>query len=290
MSQFNEKIPSDNKILDTEWRKVRNLIRNMPENQEGVKTAFENAFKAEGINFVYEKIPGQPPYYYAIKINENYDSPEVNLGENIYDNIEMVKQSLPKLDENTGEFNYQEWKPYNYKKYARILKIIYKYNSENAVSMYDLKVIMAELLIDAKKIHHEYKELAVKDKTLDLLGEIADPFNLISEIEIHEELAKTFKYINNYLEHVFENISNDIFNTIFEGYEDLLHKNQENLEKVELFIIYKEKNEEIDLKEALLKLSKIYEYLPTLEIVQSPMDILIFTSLNRMKEQKDNEN
>ena len=48
-------------------------------------------------------------------------------------------------------------------------------------------------------------------------------------------------------------------------------------------------NEEIDLKEALL-LSKIYEYLPTLEIVQSPMDILIFTSLNRMKEQKDNEN
>lgn len=290
MSQFYEKIPSDNKILDTEWRKVRNLIRNMPENQEGVKTAFENAFKAEGINFVYEKIPGQPPYYYAIKINENYDSPEVNLGENIYDNIEMVKQSLPKLDENTGEFNYQEWKPYNYKKYARILKIIYKYNSENAVSMYDLKVIMAELLIDAKKIHHEYKELAVKDKTLDLLGEIADPFNLISEIEIHEELAKTFKYINNYLEHVFENISNDIFNTIFEGYEDLLHKNQENLEKVELFIIYKEKNEEIDLKEALLKLSKIYEYLPTLEIVQSPMDILIFTSLNRMKEQKDNEN
>ena len=262
----------------------------MPENQEGVKTAFENAFKAEGINFVYEKIPGQPPYYYAIKINENYDSPEVNLGENIYDNIEMVKQSLPKLDENTGEFNYQEWNPYNYKKYARILKIIYKYNSENAVSMYDLKVIMAELLIDAKKIHHEYKELAVKDKTLDLLGEIADPFNLISEIEIHEELAKTFKYINNYLEHVFENISNDIFNTIFEGYEDLLHKNQENLEKVELFIIYKEKNEEIDLKEALLKLSKIYEYLPTLEIVQSPMDILIFTSLNRMKEQKDNEN
>ena len=42
MSQFYEKIPSDNKILDTEWRKVRNLIRNMPENQEGVKTAFEN--------------------------------------------------------------------------------------------------------------------------------------------------------------------------------------------------------------------------------------------------------
>ena len=45
----------------------------MPENQAGVKTAFENAFKAEGINFVYEKILGQPPYYYAIKINENYD-------------------------------------------------------------------------------------------------------------------------------------------------------------------------------------------------------------------------
>ena len=43
--------------------------------------------------------------------------------------------------------------------------------------MYDLKVIMAEL-IDAKKIHHEYKELAVKINP-DLLGEIADPFNLI---------------------------------------------------------------------------------------------------------------
>ena len=55
-------------------------------------------------------------------------------------------------------------------------------------------------------------------------------------------------------------------------------------------MIYKEKNEETNIKEALHKLSKIYEYLPTLEIVQSPMDILIFTSLNRMKEQKDYEN
>tara|TARA_B100000123_G_C25340058_1_gene258139 strand:- start:1 stop:471 length:471 start_codon:yes stop_codon:yes gene_type:complete len=156
--------------------------------------------------------------------------------------------------------------------------------------MYDLKVIMAELLIDAKKIDHKYKETAIEDKTLDLLGEISDPFDLISEIEVHEELVKVFRYINNYLEHVFINTSNEIFNSIFEGYEYLLHENQENLEKVELFMIYEEKNEEIDLKEVLLKLTKIYEYLPTLEIVQSPLDILIFTSLNRMKEQKDNEN
>ena len=156
--------------------------------------------------------------------------------------------------------------------------------------MYDLKVIMAELLIDAKKIDHAYKEMAVQDKTLEVLGEISDPFDLISEIEIHEELNKVFKYIKNYLEYVFLDLSNDIFNTIFEDFQNLLHENQENLEKVELFIIYKEKNEEIDIKEALHKLSKIYEYLPTLEIVQSPMDILIFTSLKRMKEQKDYEN
>tara|TARA_B100000242_G_scaffold293084_1_gene270136 strand:- start:248 stop:1684 length:1437 start_codon:yes stop_codon:yes gene_type:complete len=289
MSQFYEKIPSDNKVLDMEWRKIRNLIRNMPENQN-VKKAFENAFKAEGVNFVYEKIPAQPPYFYAVKINENYDSPEVLHASNVYDNLEMVKQNLPKFDENTGEFNYQDWNPYSYKKYARILKIIFRFNSENAVSMYDLKVIMAELLIDAKKIDHKYKETAIEDKTLDLLGEISDPFDLISEIEVHEELVKVFRYINNYLEHVFINTSNEIFNSIFEGYEYLLHENQENLEKVELFMIYEEKNEEIDLKEVLLKLTKIYEYLPTLEIVQSPLDILIFTSLNRMKEQKDNEN
>ena len=289
MSQFYEKIPSDNKILDMEWRKIRNLIRNMPENKS-VNTAFENAFKAEGVNFVYEKVPAQPPYFYAVKINENYDFPKVLYASNIYDNIEMVKQNSPKFDENTGEFNYQDWNPYNYKKYARILKIIFRFNSENAVSMYDLKVIMAELLIDAKKIDHEYKEMAVQDKTLEVLGEISDPFDLISEIEIHEELNKVFKYIKNYLEYVFLDLSNDIFNTIFEDYQNLLHENQENLEKVELFMIYKEKNEEIDVKEALHKLSKIYEYLPTLEIVQSPMDILIFTSLKRMKEQKDYEN
>ncbi len=289
MSQFYEKIPSDNTILDMEWRKIRNLIRNKPENQN-VEKAFENAFKAEGVNFVYEKIPAQPPYFYAVKINENYDSPKVLYASNVYDNLELVKQNPPKFDENTGEFNYQDWNPYNNKKYARILKIIFRFNSENAVSMYDLKVIMAELLIDAKKIDHEYKEMAVQDQTLDLLGEISDPFDLISEIEVHEELAGIFKYINNYLEHIFVNINNDIFNTIFEGYEYLLHENQQNLEKVELFMIYEEKNEEIDLKEVLLKLTKIYEYLPTLEIVQSPIDILIFTSLNRMKEQKDNEN
>ena len=225
-----------------------------------------------------------------MKINENYDSPKVLYASNVYDNLELVKQNPPKFDENTGEFNYQDWNPYSNKKYARILKVIFRFNSENAVSMYDLKVIMAELLIDAKKIDHEYKEMAVQDQTLDLLGEISDPFDLISEIEVHEELARVFKYINNYLEHIFVNINNDIFNTIFEEYEYLLHENQQNLEKVELFMIYEEKNEEIDLKEVLLKLTKIYEYLPTLEIVQSPIDILIFTSLNRMKEQKDNEN
>ncbi len=289
MSQFYETIPSDNTILDMEWRKIRNLIRNKPENQN-VEKAFENAFKAEGVNFVYEKIPAQPPYFYAVKINENYDSPKVLYASNVYDNLELVKQNPPKFDENTGEFNYQDWNPYSNKKYARILKVIFRFNSENAVSMYDLKVIMAELLIDAKKIDHEYKEMAVQDQTLDLLGEISDPFDLISEIEVHEELARVFKYINNYLEHIFVNINNDIFNTIFEEYEYLLHENQQNLEKVELFMIYEEKNEEIDLKEVLLKLTKIYEYLPTLEIVQSPIDILIFTSLNRMKEQKDNEN
>ena len=32
MEQFYEKIPSDNTVLDNEWRKIRNLIRNKPEN------------------------------------------------------------------------------------------------------------------------------------------------------------------------------------------------------------------------------------------------------------------
>jgi len=289
MAQYYEKIPSENKILDTEWRKVRNLIRNKPENQAGVKNAFEKAFKEEGVNFVYEKIPGYPPYFYIVKINENYDFPKVNRGENIYDNIELVQQNSPKFDESTGEFNYQDWKPYNYKKYARILKIIYKHNGEDPVSMYDLKVIMGELLLDAKKINHKYKELAVKDKTLDLLGEISDPFDLITEIEVHEELNKVFNYINNYLMYVFEDSSKEILNIIFEEYQNLLNEYQENLEKVELFIIYKEKNKEEGLKEALNKLSKVYDYIPTLEIVQSPIDVLIFTSFNRLKEQNNYE-
>ena len=121
------------------------------------------------------------------------------------------------------------------------------------------------------------------------MGEISDPFDLITEIEVHEELNKVFNYINNYLMYVFEDSSKEILNIIFEEYQNLLNEYQENLEKVELFIIYKEKNKEEGLKEALNKLSKIYDYLPTLEIVQSPIDVLIFTSLNRLKEQNNNE-
>ena len=54
MAQFYEKIASDNEVLDNEWRKIRNLIRNKPENSS-TKKAFLNAFKQEGVSFIYKK-------------------------------------------------------------------------------------------------------------------------------------------------------------------------------------------------------------------------------------------
>ena len=61
MEQFYEKIPSDNTVLDNEWRKIRNLIRNKPENAS-TKNSFFKAFEEEGVSFIYEKETGQPVY------------------------------------------------------------------------------------------------------------------------------------------------------------------------------------------------------------------------------------
>ena len=288
MEQFYEKIPSDNTVLDNEWRKIRNLIRNKPENAS-TKNSFFKAFEEEGVSFIYEKETGQPGIYYAVKINSNYDKPDLDVKDNVYDCINLVEQNLPKFDETTGEFNYQNWRPYNYKKYARILKIIFRHNREFPISMYELKVIFSDLLINAQKEDPNRKEITVKDSTLDLLSKIQDPFDLVSEIETHNELKTIFNTIEKYLRFVFEGIDQDIFNEIYTRYEEMLHENYEEIEKVELFIIYYNENDDKYKEDILLKLSKIYSFIPKLNIVNSPLDVLIFTQLKLMKEVENNE-
>tara|TARA_Y100000389_G_scaffold59711_1_gene55826 strand:+ start:903 stop:2318 length:1416 start_codon:yes stop_codon:yes gene_type:complete len=288
MAQFYEKIPSDNEVLDNEWRKIRNLIRNKPENSS-TKKAFLNAFKQEGVSFIYKKEEGQPGIFYAVKIDSNYDDPELDVQDNIYDSLDLVKQNLPKFDETIKEFDYQNWNPYNYKKYARILKIIFRQNEGVPVSMYELKVIVSDLLINAKKIDPKRKETSVKDSTLDLLSENPDPFDIVSELDTHEELKIIFITIDNYLSYIFEAVDLDLFNEIFVRYEEMLHENYDEIEKVELFINYYRENEDKNKEEILFKLSKIYSYIPKLNIVDSPLDILIFTQLKLMKVIKNNE-
>ena len=274
-------------VLDNEWRKIRNLIRNKPENAS-TKNSF-NAFEEEGVSFIYEKEPGEPGLYYAVKINSNYDKPDLDVKDNVYDCINLVEQNLPKFDETTGEFNYQNWRPYNYKKYARILKIIFRHNREFPISMYELKVIFSDLLINAQKEDPNRREITVKDSTLDLLLKIQDPFDLVSEIETHNELKIIFNTIEKYLRFVFEGIDQDMFNEIYTRYEGMLHENYEEIEKVELFINYYNTNDDKNKEDILLKLSKIYTYIPKLNIVNSPLDVLIFTQLKLMKEVENNE-
>ena len=69
----------------------------------------------------------------------------------------------------------------------------------------------------------------------------------------------------------------------------MLHENYEEIEKVELFINYYNENEDKYKEDILLKLSKIYSFIPKLNIVNSPLDVLIFTQLKLMKEIEINE-
>ena len=69
----------------------------------------------------------------------------------------------------------------------------------------------------------------------------------------------------------------------------MLHENYEEIEKVELFIIYYNENDDKYKEDILLKLSKIYSFIPKLNIVNSPLDVLIFTQLKLMKEVENNE-
>ena len=149
----------------------------------------------------------------------------------MYDCINLVEQNLPKFDETTGEFNYQNWRPYNYKQYARILKIIFRHNGEFPISMYELKVIFSDLLINAQKEDPNKKEITVKDSTLDLLSKIQDPFDLVSEIETHNELKIIFNTIEKYLRFVFEGIDQDMFNEIYTRYEEFSMKIMKKLKK-----------------------------------------------------------
>ena len=66
-----------------------------------------------------------------------------------------------------------------------------------------------------------------------------------------------------------------MFNEIYTRYEGMLHENYEEIEKVELFINYYNTNDDKNKEDILLKLSKIYTYIPKLNIVNSPLDVLI---------------
>ena len=89
MQQFFLEIPSDNTVLYKEWKKITRLITNKPENAS-VRKAFEKAYQTEGTMFAREQVGNTKEYiYFAININKNYFSPEIDTNINLYDNIDL---------------------------------------------------------------------------------------------------------------------------------------------------------------------------------------------------------
>ena len=169
--------------------------------------------------FAREQVGNTKEYiYFAININKNYFSPEIDTNINLYDNIDLVEQRSPEFNFEEGRPNFSTWRPYSYENYIRILKIIYRHYGEQPVSMYELKEIFATIFIDAKKIDYLYKEssygefpeaevikskggLQKKDgsKSVQVYSEDNDStFSTTRDILVYEELSKLQEIISSF--------------------------------------------------------------------------------------------
>ena len=302
MQQFFLEIPSDNTVLDKEWKKITRLITNKPENAS-VRKAFEKAYQTEGTMFAREQVGNTKEYiYFAININKNYFSPEIDTNINLYDNIDLVEQRSPEFNFEEGRPNFSTWRPYSYENYIRILKIIYRHYGEQPVSMYELKEIFATIFIDAKKIDYLYKEssygefpeaevikskggLQKKDgsKSVQVYSEDNDStFSTTRDILVYEELSKLQEIISSFLDTVFEHVDKNIIQQIFNSFEEKIKENYQNQDKVDLFINIKQENQKKELEECLEKLSSVYKYLPKLEELSLTYDELIYLQFKEL--------
>ena len=90
MSQFYDSLPSDNLILDREFKKAVQILKGNPSNDK-VKKAVEKALDKEGVSFEY--VNDSIPKYRVLAINKNFDQYDIDKNENLFDILNHIKNA-----------------------------------------------------------------------------------------------------------------------------------------------------------------------------------------------------
>ena len=296
MSQFYDSLPSDNLILDREFKKAVQILKGNPSNDK-VKKAVEKALDKEGVSFEY--VNDSIPKYRVLAINKNFDQYDIDKNENLFDILNHIKMRPPKYDEIKKQLDYENWRPYSSRSLVKILATSYLHQEFEYLSTIELKKIFSQLLLAAKKVDPSFievsestiknpetsNELSVFDNFVD-----EDPvFSRISDDNIYRELESTYAILDSIFLDFDEKIEEDIYYkkeflrnviNIIEKCETLL-EDAKDLEKVELFNnIETEKENEI-----IQAIYKSYPLLPKkFEYIGISLDLIILKKLKDIQQ------
>ena len=237
MNQFSLNLPTDNLTLDSEYKKAKNLIKNLGENPE-VKIANNKALNFYNVEFEYFPPNEFDEAYFKMKVKNKKNLSTNGSYEQALENA--FKVELKPFDPNTEA---EKWRPTNSYILVAILKQI-SLGFGGQCSMSDLKKIFATLFNQVKKENSDYFETQMLENY-----EASDLKNINYNIDLNsytEDAFKERRYYNTkikkFISEYFDNLNPDTkkyelkVNEI-ENYINLLKEivnNLKNNEKLEL--------------------------------------------------------
>lgn len=267
MNQFSLNIPTDNLTLDSEYKKAKNLIKNLGENLE-VQKANKKALKFYNVEFEYFAPNDFEEAFFTMQINDKnkiVKNPSLELA--IENAFKVELKPYNPFDEK------EKWRPTNSYILVAILKQI-ALGFGGLCKMSDLKKIFAKIFEQVKKENPDFIESQMHENHDDFHLESVD-YGLNSNL-FTEEAFKERRYYDS-----------KIKNFVNEYFGDLLPENKEyelkGIEMSKYIICIKEIVNSLKNNEKL-ELSSINESLFTKKGVDFNLHLSFLNFVKKLRE------